>query len=291
MDLTQLCLDIAGIVDPTPVSDGASALISLARGRWFDALVSGASMLPVLGDLAKAGKFPRYLKTIENAIVLAQRSADARKLLTPVMERLSKALDLLPDGMAQVQQLRRAVKRFFSEAGGTAPALLKKPDIRKHFKPIRRYRRGGFEYEGITGRLGVPGKVVNTGKGSAAARAKQSVSRGTGEHAGHRIGGEFGAPTDATNLSLQNPNMNTYAPKDLQEAFLGSGGSYRKLELEWGQKLKNGSDIEVTVLDKYRPGEARPISRHVSWTERTPGGQEIKGELDFGNFGSPQQVK
>jgi hypothetical protein len=33
IDLPQLALDLAGIAGPTPVSDGASALLSIDRGR------------------------------------------------------------------------------------------------------------------------------------------------------------------------------------------------------------------------------------------------------------------
>ena len=31
LDVTQMALDIVGLVDPTPISDGANGLISLAR--------------------------------------------------------------------------------------------------------------------------------------------------------------------------------------------------------------------------------------------------------------------
>jgi hypothetical protein len=47
------------------------------------------------------------------------------------------------------------------------------------------------------------------------------MSGGTGDHAGHLIGIQFGAPGDVRNLGLQNANMNTFAPKALQPAFSG----------------------------------------------------------------------
>ena len=56
LDLTQLCFDLAGFVDPTPISDGVSGLIALGRGQWLDAAISGIAMVPYVGDLAKAGK-------------------------------------------------------------------------------------------------------------------------------------------------------------------------------------------------------------------------------------------
>ncbi len=48
----QLVLDIAGIFDPTPISDGASVAVSLWKGEFVDALLGGASMIPYLGDTA-----------------------------------------------------------------------------------------------------------------------------------------------------------------------------------------------------------------------------------------------
>ena len=52
LDLVQLSLDLAGIVDPTPISDGSGALLALARGLWLDSAISGVSMVPYVGDLA-----------------------------------------------------------------------------------------------------------------------------------------------------------------------------------------------------------------------------------------------
>jgi hypothetical protein len=160
------------------------------------------------------------------------------------------------------------------------------PDIRLQFLPIPRWRSGRFEYEGIRGELGEPGKVATFDDPAA----RTAVSKGTGERAGHRIARKFGAPCNASNLSLQNPNINTYAPKALQEGFQGKGGSYYDLECVWEAKLHLGYRIHVTVLDRYRAGEKRPISREVSWIETDPKGNVISYPTrSFGNFSSPQE--
>jgi hypothetical protein len=89
---------------------------------------------------------------------------------------------------------------------------------------------------------------------------------------------------------LQNANMNTFAPKALQAAFQGHGGSYHDLESRCSERLKAGYKVRVTVRDKYRRGENRPFTRWVRWIETKPGaaaGQVY--ELEFGNFSSPQQ--
>jgi hypothetical protein len=158
-------------------------------------------------------------------------------------------------------------------------------DISNSFVYRARWREGNFEFEELSGNLGVPGTVMTHRLVSAQA----AMSAGTGEHAGHRIGIQFGAPGDVRNLSLQNPNINTYAPRDLHVVFKGPGGNYLKLESDWTQLLKTGSQIWVRVRDKYRVGEGRPISREVEWIVTDPKGLRLAPRvLTFGNFPSPQ---
>jgi hypothetical protein len=151
---------------------------------------------------------------------------------------------------------------------------------------FRQWTHGNFSYKEASGELGVPGKVAK----HRIVAAQTAMSGGTGDHAGHLIGIQFGAPGDVRNLGLQNANMNTFAPKVFQAAFQGHGGSYHDLESRWSEQLKTGSRIRVTVRDKYRKGENRPFSRWVQWIETKPGGPlGAAEELEFGNFSSPQQ--
>lgn len=282
-DLTQLCLDIAGIFDPTPISDGVSALISLGRGDWLGGLISGASMVPYIGDLAKAGKFPKYLKTLEKAIQLAQESAEAAKLLKPIIQKLDRALDLLPDhAPGAVQDMRRLVKRYLHEMNVKPMRTHHLPDIRGRFNFKPRYREGGFEYVEASGRLGVPGKVL----GVRDLKAQKSVAGGTGDHAGHLIGTRFGGPGDARNLTPQNAYINSYAHK-AEQHWSGSGGSFLKLEDQWEEKLHRGIGIEVRVRDKFHVGEDRPFARLVEWTEHLPNGKTQSHHMEFLNAHTP----
>jgi hypothetical protein len=157
------------------------------------------------------------------------------------------------------------------------------PDISHKFV-FTKWTAGNFDNERLAGELGVPGAVM-THRDVAAQRV---VSAGSGEHAGHRIGIQFGAPGGAINLGLQNPNMNTFAPREVQNVLNGPGGSYLKLEREWADKLKANWKIWVEVTDKYRKGEGRPLFRTVHWTETDPSGNKNQKTLYFGNFSSPQ---
>ena len=67
-DILVAGLDIVGIVDPTPISDGLAASIEAKNGNWGSAFLSGLGVIPLVGDLGKVGKIGKHVKTINKAI-------------------------------------------------------------------------------------------------------------------------------------------------------------------------------------------------------------------------------
>ncbi len=96
VDAAQLALDLIGIFEPTPFADGSNALISLFRGRVLEGALSAVSMIPYIGDLAKLGKLPRYVKSIGRAINLANKNLRFASELYLHLKQVKKALDLIP---------------------------------------------------------------------------------------------------------------------------------------------------------------------------------------------------
>ena len=45
------------------------------KGRWLDAVASGAGLIPYPGDIVSLGKFPRYMRMIREAIQVAASDA------------------------------------------------------------------------------------------------------------------------------------------------------------------------------------------------------------------------
>lgn len=270
-DLLSMCLDIAGVVDPTPISDGAGTVFALVRGQWFDAFISGVSMFPYIGDLAKAGKFPKYLKTIEEAINMARESKAVADALKPIMVRLDRLLSALPGHNVDVARLRAKVAEFLTENRVAKSAAKILPDISGHFH-YRQFTHNGNTIKEATGRLGVPGHVHQHRSRSA----QRGVSGGTGDDAGHLIGNRFGASGRAENLSQQNWIQNQ------------GGGTFHDLENAWEESLHQGVGIEVRVQDVLRKGESRPFMRRVQWVEVDTAGHMSRHELIFAN---PHSVK
>jgi hypothetical protein len=115
LDLAQAALDIAGIADPTPISDGLSGLMSLARGDFLGAGLSLVSMIPYAGDaLAKTSKGARLeakmaklKKKIEGAMA-AVKAAEASLAETKVAQEAAAAVRKARSAAARA---RIAVKR------------------------------------------------------------------------------------------------------------------------------------------------------------------------------------
>lgn len=73
-EMAQSAVDLAGLVDPTPISDGIGAVMSAARGDWFGAGMSLVSMIPYAGDAI--GKTAKGAKALARVARLRTRIAD-----------------------------------------------------------------------------------------------------------------------------------------------------------------------------------------------------------------------
>ncbi|MDB2686765.1 DNA/RNA non-specific endonuclease [Mariniblastus sp.] len=140
-------------------------------------------------------------------------------------------------------------KRSAKKQSGSKVPKIQKVDVSDRFM-AESFEKGNNRYQVAAMELGVPGKVKTHRKKSA----QRSVSKGTGDDAGHLIGDQFGAPGGKQNLSLQNWKTN-------------QGGSFAKLESSWARKLKKGIRVIVKVEDVYKEGASRPYMRRVTWTE------------------------
>lgn len=115
LDVTQMILDLSGILDPTPVSDGSNVVISLARGDWAGAGISSVSLLPYVGDLAKAGKLGKWARTVHQCVDLARRNARFAQRVKPLLKQLARLLDELPTRLVpdaarvQLTQMKEAL--------------------------------------------------------------------------------------------------------------------------------------------------------------------------------------
>ena len=96
LDLTDIGLSVVGIFEPTPFADLAGTGLALSRGEYGGAAISALGMFPYLGDLAKLGKLPKFVKVLGDVVQMAKQSPAFAKAVTPLLEKIKVALDNLP---------------------------------------------------------------------------------------------------------------------------------------------------------------------------------------------------
>ena len=120
LDLTQLVLDLVGIIEPTPFADGTNAVISLKRNDWLGAGLSGLSLIPYIGDLAKVGKLGRWAQTVDKAVRMAAKNPAFAARAWPVLGKIIDILEQVPvSALPSAAQagLRRIKEKLLSMPG------------------------------------------------------------------------------------------------------------------------------------------------------------------------------
>ena len=67
-EILSAALDLAGIVDPTGIADGANAVLQAKNKEWGGAALSAIGLIPYLGDIAKIGKIKKDFEIIQRSI-------------------------------------------------------------------------------------------------------------------------------------------------------------------------------------------------------------------------------
>jgi hypothetical protein len=158
---TGVAADIAGTIDPTPVSDLVSAGVSVRNGDMWGAALSTVSMVPYLGDaVAKPVKAVRATKAIagltEKATALrktitdltkAKKEAEAAAEITAKEAKIAKEAEAAKDAAAQ--QEKSAAKKQKDCEDCKAPGKASDKDLapgsaeRKADRWERYQKRGG----------------------------------------------------------------------------------------------------------------------------------------------------
>lgn len=120
LDLLDVGLSVAGIFDPTPISDGAGAGLALSRGDFWGAGINVVGMIPYLGDLAKLGKLPKLVKIIENVVNMAKTDAKFAKAVEGLLGKMKSVLGGIPPGKLPdplreaVEAMKKKIDEFFA---------------------------------------------------------------------------------------------------------------------------------------------------------------------------------
>lgn len=115
--IADSAVDVAGIFDPTPISDGIATIRDLSRGDWLGAGLSAISIIPYVGDaLAKPLKGTRMAKRVARLRASAQRLMKQRARLQELLQRSRKSNRLGEGG----QELSKGVAQHSKKVDDTA---------------------------------------------------------------------------------------------------------------------------------------------------------------------------
>jgi DNA/RNA non-specific endonuclease len=268
LDMVQIGLSVAGIFDPTPVSDGIDGVISLLRGDFLGAGISVVSMVPYVGDAAKLGKLGKFAESIAKAVDLAKLDPAFAKQIGPALDKIrdtlkSVPLDSLPKPAREALESMKTKLDEFA-AIGTKTSKVGKNEV-----------TWKLDADGYPVRAeGDLREVFPNATRSSAETTAQGKAGGRGEAddvGGHIFGHRFVLDQGDKNLFPQNGQFNNSA--------------YKKLENEWADWIKTGKK-EVHVEIEFSGGTAaRPDKMEVFYKVVDPatGKTVTKKTVDFDN--------
>ncbi len=270
LDLTQIGLSIAGIFDPTPISDGIDGVISLFRGDFLGAGISVVSMVPYIGDAAKLGKMGKFAQTIANAVDLAKLDPAFAKTVGPALDKIRDAIKSVPtDSLPKsardaIESMKTKLDELAAAGTKTVTSKVGKNDI-----------TWKLDADGYPVRAEGDLREVfpNATRSSSETKAQgKAADRGEADDVGgHIFGHRFVLNQGDKNLFPQNGQFNNSA--------------FKKLENEWADWIKTGKK-EVHVEINFSGGTAaRPDKMEVFYKVVDPatGKTVSKQTVDFDN--------
>jgi hypothetical protein len=299
LDIAQMTLDITGIIEPTPFSDGSNAVISAGRaigslfggdlgeagGHLLNGTLSAIGIIPYLGDAAKAGKIGKWAQTVADAVRAMADNPALRATLEPALREVRDLVNRIPQGAidALPQSARESLERMKRQLdelfAGAAEIVTRRFDDAGAFNraannaaPNTRYEFGTYSYTtDARGRVATAeGRVTLT----PANRPDPDLQRRIGDEGRptdigfHVIADRFGGQTNRLNVVPGNgvriddglPNLNQ--------------GAYKRFENMVARLAEDPAKrVEVRIEMRYDPANAssRPDMFEASY--RVNGGQ------------------
>ncbi|MET1755815.1 DNA/RNA non-specific endonuclease [Novosphingobium sp. RD2P27] len=264
LDLGQMALDITGIVDPTPISDGSNAVISVGRsigslfsgdigeagGPLLNAGISAVAIVPALGDVAKAGKIGNWAQTVADSVSAIAHNPAARAALEPGLRTIKDAVDKIPQSAmdalpASARESIESMKRQLDDHFAPPSSSTATPRIADAAQAgVHTVKVGANSVEWTVDANGYPRHVeatlsdlqpAGTPRSSAETNAQDQVrERGIdGDDAGHVIGHRFLGDQGTRNMFPQQFNFNR--------------GAYKTMENEWAAWIDHGGTVKAKV--------------------------------------------
>jgi hypothetical protein len=255
-DISQLILDITGILDPTPVSDGANTLLSLARGNWFDAVVSAVSMVPFVGDLAKMAKLPKYVDSVRGAVIVAKTdprwAAHLRELFRKLKVAIDKCwvagADTLPDtSRRQLKALKDEVDSFLNPRNGS---VIAKNEVTAPFPLSEKGARGSHKQAGIVSKPESPTTVGDTTIHTKEASTHATNAKIRNKHLAGKEHPKTKVPFDDDGFPVFESQHDVTIPKELNHPDIPDSKQFKHATQDLNKTLEDYPILKSNYTDE-----------------------------------------
>ncbi len=264
-----------------PVSEISTdvALRRLLTGYYREMLATGELRTQSLYWLRKYGKLQREIDTVIGGLKDVSRMQHCDDECLRALRELSTILSLFPSNNTHpLDELRNRINIAMAKCG-LAIRKMDRIDISRTFRfvpPPEFYRMRTIVEKYAAGWLGWP-KVVKNHRGSS---QHNELPVRDGDHIGHLIGVQFGAPDNAQNVSSQNGIQNGITKK------IG-WGNYFRFEDRCKSLMNAGAGIYLQVWTYLRWAGSMKYTDyrdvHVA-VYHASGAKERVDNLSFANF-------
>jgi hypothetical protein len=276
LEMAGAAADAAGIIDPSPASDIVGAGISIARGDYWGAALSTASMVPYVGDLlakpAKAVRATKAIAGLEKKVAAltktvtdlkkAKKEAEAVEAAAAAAKKaeLAKDADVAKNAASKQEKSAAKKEKDCEDCGGDRSK--RKAPLRavKTQKVVRGKNEVTYTLDDQGNTLSAQGSLKESFKGAkrssseTQAQATVAATGKSGDHGGHIVGHRFMLDQGDINMFPQNGNFNMSA--------------FKKIENDYARFTEKGHTVHFNhILGKFdtsgRPGSVKVIYKVV----------------------------
>jgi HPt (histidine-containing phosphotransfer) domain-containing protein len=236
-ELGQTVIDVAGILDPTPISDSISAMMSLYKGDYVGAALSTVSIIPYVEDA-----LGKPIKEAHNAQKIAQLERRIEGLVKQLKElapeRVAKAAENLTEAVAKG-------RATLIEKIDKGHSLLRHgPDLTDN-QLVRRLKEGIAPDGSIAGKVPLGStRFSNYGDWlQVREKASEQITKRAPYHGGVDL--TKPPPLDADGLSTIKEIKRTIEfDRPIGNGFIGKEETLHEITAQNGRKLKVYGEVE-----------------------------------------------
>jgi hypothetical protein len=236
-ELGQTALDVVGIVDPTPISDSISAVMSLSRGDYVGAALSTVGIIPYIGDA-----IGKPIKEVHNAKRIAQLEQKIEGLVKQLKELAPERIEKAAENMTEAVAKGRSILIEKVEKGHSL--LRHGPDLTDN-QLIKRLKEGIAPDGKIESGTRVPGGSTRFSSHADWLQIREKASEQITKRAPYNGGVDLTKPpVPGSREASKGVSRIIEFDRPIGDGFVGKKGTLHEITAKNGRKLDVYGDVE-----------------------------------------------